>query len=148
MIPLREKTAALSYGSFRSLKKPMCREMSARGYAIHSLCPQLSFSILHINVCDARITYACVRDPGKSSHAFGKPLVYSSREAIPPLSDRALGTEQSLTIGNPTSFSVRGPRKRSPRLLWPRGEPSLLYLSCVFHVFHYAKRQRLPCRTL
>ena len=29
--------------AFRRLKKPRCREMSARGYALHSLCPQLSF---------------------------------------------------------------------------------------------------------
>ena len=29
--------------AFRRLKKPRCREMSARGYALHSVCPQLSF---------------------------------------------------------------------------------------------------------
>ena len=28
---------------FRRLKKPRCREMSARGCALHSVCPQLSF---------------------------------------------------------------------------------------------------------
>ena len=30
--------------SFRRLKKPRSREMGARGYAFHSVCPQLSFS--------------------------------------------------------------------------------------------------------
>ena len=29
--------------AFRRLKKPRCREMSARGYALDSVCPQLSF---------------------------------------------------------------------------------------------------------
>ena len=29
--------------AFRRLKKTKIREMSARGYAIHSVCPQLSF---------------------------------------------------------------------------------------------------------
>ena len=29
--------------TFRRLKKPWIREMSARGYALHSVCPQLSF---------------------------------------------------------------------------------------------------------
>ena len=29
--------------AFRRLKKPRCREMSARGYALYSVCPQLSF---------------------------------------------------------------------------------------------------------
>ena len=29
--------------SSRRVKKPRCREMSARGYAPHSVCPQLSF---------------------------------------------------------------------------------------------------------
>ena len=29
--------------AFRRLKKPRCQEMSARGYALHSVCPQLSF---------------------------------------------------------------------------------------------------------
>ena len=29
--------------AFRRLKKPRCREMSARGYELHSACPQLSF---------------------------------------------------------------------------------------------------------
>ena len=28
---------------FRRLKNPRCREMSARGYALHSVCPQLSY---------------------------------------------------------------------------------------------------------
>ena len=32
--------------AFRRLKKPRCREMSARGYALHSVRPQLSFSFL------------------------------------------------------------------------------------------------------
>ena len=30
--------------AFRRLNKPRCREMSARGYALYSVCPQLSFS--------------------------------------------------------------------------------------------------------
>ena len=30
--------------AFRRLKKPRSREMSARGYALHSVCHQLSFS--------------------------------------------------------------------------------------------------------
>ena len=29
--------------AFSRLKKPMCQEMSARSYALHSVCPQLSF---------------------------------------------------------------------------------------------------------
>ena len=48
MLVLEEKTAVQAVvGSivwaFRVLKKPRCREMSARGYALHSVCPQLSF---------------------------------------------------------------------------------------------------------
>ena len=48
MLPLGEETAVQAVvGSivwaFRRLKKPSCREMSARGYAFHSVCPQLSF---------------------------------------------------------------------------------------------------------
>ena len=29
--------------AFHGPKKPRCREMNARGYALHSVCPQLSF---------------------------------------------------------------------------------------------------------
>ena len=48
MLPLGEETAVQTVvGSivwiFRRLKKPRCREMSARGYALRSVCPQLSF---------------------------------------------------------------------------------------------------------
>ena len=48
MLPLGQETAVQAVvGSivwaFRRLKKPRCREMSARGYALHSVCPQLSF---------------------------------------------------------------------------------------------------------
>ena len=48
MLPPGEETAVQAVvGSivwaFRRLKKPKCREMSARGYALHSVCPQLSF---------------------------------------------------------------------------------------------------------
>ena len=32
--------------SFRRLKKPRCREMSARSYALHSVCPRISFFFL------------------------------------------------------------------------------------------------------
>ena len=44
MLPLGEETAVQAVvGSivwaFRRLKKPRCREMSARGYALHSVCP-------------------------------------------------------------------------------------------------------------
>ena len=30
--------------AFRRLKNPRCREMSARGYALHSICPNFLFS--------------------------------------------------------------------------------------------------------
>ena len=48
VLPLGEETAVQAVvGSiawtFRRLKKPRCREMSARGYMLHSVCPQLSF---------------------------------------------------------------------------------------------------------
>ena len=48
LVALREKTAVQAVvGSIvwalRRLKKPSSREMSARGYALHSVCPQLSF---------------------------------------------------------------------------------------------------------
>ena len=48
MLPLGEETAVQAVvGSivwaFPRLKKPRCREMSARGYAPHSVCLQLSF---------------------------------------------------------------------------------------------------------
>ena len=48
MLALGEETAVQAIvGSivwaFRRLKKPRCRGMSARGYALHSVCPQLSF---------------------------------------------------------------------------------------------------------
>ena len=32
--------------AFCRLKKPRCREMSARGYALHSVCPQLSCAVM------------------------------------------------------------------------------------------------------
>ena len=35
---------------FGRLKKPSSREMSARGYAIHSVCPQLSFFVIVNNM--------------------------------------------------------------------------------------------------
>ena len=48
MLPLGEKTAVqvvvgCIVWAFSKLKKPRCREMSARGYALHSVYPQLSF---------------------------------------------------------------------------------------------------------
>ena len=48
VLPLGEETAVQAVvGSivwaFRRLKKPRSREMSARGYALHSVCPRLSF---------------------------------------------------------------------------------------------------------
>ena len=48
MLQLGEETAVQAVvGStvwaFRRLKKPWCREMSLRGYALHSVCPQLFF---------------------------------------------------------------------------------------------------------
>ena len=57
VLPLGEETAVQAVvGSiiwaFRRLKKPRCREMSASGYALHSVCPQISFSFpsfLHIS---------------------------------------------------------------------------------------------------
>ena len=49
VLALREETAVQAVGNsivwaFRRLKKPRYREMSARGYALHNVCPQLSFS--------------------------------------------------------------------------------------------------------
>ena len=49
VIPLGEETAVQAVvGSivwaFRGLKKPRSREMSARGYALHSVCLQLSLA--------------------------------------------------------------------------------------------------------
>ena len=35
--------------TFRRLKKPRNGEMSARGYALHSVCPQLPFSLFLLN---------------------------------------------------------------------------------------------------
>ena len=48
VLPLREETAVQAVvgtivWAFRRLKKPRCRNMSARGYALHSVCPQISF---------------------------------------------------------------------------------------------------------
>ena len=48
VLPLGEETAVQAVvGSivwaFRRLKKPRCRQMSARGYALYNVCPQLSF---------------------------------------------------------------------------------------------------------
>ena len=49
MLALEETAAQALVGSivwaFRKLKKPKSREMSACGYALHSVCPQLSFFI-------------------------------------------------------------------------------------------------------
>ena len=50
VLPLEEETAVQAVvGSivwaFRWLKKPRCREMSARGYALHKVYPQLSFPV-------------------------------------------------------------------------------------------------------
>ena len=60
MLALGEETAVQAVvGSivwaFRRLKKPRCGEMSARGYALHSVCPQLSFlHWLHLTLLNAR----------------------------------------------------------------------------------------------
>ena len=48
VLPLGEKTAVQAVvdsivWAFRKLRKPRSREMSARGYALHSVQPQLSF---------------------------------------------------------------------------------------------------------
>ena len=48
VLPLGEETAVQAVvGSivwpFRKFKKPRCRETSACGYALHSVCPQLLF---------------------------------------------------------------------------------------------------------
>ena len=50
VLPLGEETAVQAVvGSvvwaFRRLKKPRCREMSARGYALHSVCPNFLFFV-------------------------------------------------------------------------------------------------------
>ena len=50
VLALSEETAVQavvgsSVWAFCRLKKPWSREMSARGYALHSVCPQLSFPI-------------------------------------------------------------------------------------------------------
>ena len=48
VLPLGEETAVQTVvGSivraFRRLKKPRCREMTTRGYALHSICSKVSF---------------------------------------------------------------------------------------------------------
>ena len=43
---LRPPYLSVNAWTFRRLKKPRCREMSARGYALHSVCTQLSFLFL------------------------------------------------------------------------------------------------------
>ena len=48
VLALEEETAVQAvvdsiFWAFCRLKKPRCQEMSARGYALHSVCPQLSF---------------------------------------------------------------------------------------------------------
>ena len=48
MLALGEETAVQAVvvsivRAFRRLKKPRCQEMSARGYALHSVCPNFSF---------------------------------------------------------------------------------------------------------
>ena len=54
VIPLGEETVQAVVGSivwtFRRLKKPRRREMSARGYALHNVCPKLSFPSFHLFV--------------------------------------------------------------------------------------------------
>ena len=55
VLPLEEETAVQAVvGSdvwaFRRLKKPRCREMSARSYALYSVRPQFSFFSLCIYV--------------------------------------------------------------------------------------------------
>ena len=41
--------------AFRRLKKPRCRVMSARGYALHSVCPQLSFFFIRERFVNSRL---------------------------------------------------------------------------------------------
>ena len=41
--------------TFRRLKKPRCREMSARGYALHSVCPKFSL-VRRASVTAKRLT--------------------------------------------------------------------------------------------
>ena len=52
VLPLGEETAVNAVvgfivWAFRRLKKPRCRDMSDRGYALDSVCPQLSFFFLY-----------------------------------------------------------------------------------------------------
>ena len=42
-IMISKQLSALSSGRFAGSKKPRSREMSACNYALHSVCPQLSF---------------------------------------------------------------------------------------------------------
>ena len=58
VLPLGEETALQAVvGSIvwasRRLEKSRCRKMSARGYALHSVWPQLSFSLIHQYVASA-----------------------------------------------------------------------------------------------
>ena len=58
MFPQVEETAVQGVvGSivwaFRRLKKPRCGEMSARGYKLHSVCPQLSFFMGRVKSVDS-----------------------------------------------------------------------------------------------
>ena len=60
MLALEEETAVQTIvGSIvwasRRLEKPMCREMSARGYPLHSVCAQLSFFPLSFRLYPQRV---------------------------------------------------------------------------------------------
>ena len=43
LFPVQTVVGSIVAGHFAGSKKPRCREMSARVYALHSVCPQLSF---------------------------------------------------------------------------------------------------------
>ena len=58
--------------AFRRLKKPRCREMSARGFTLHSVCPQLSCS--NKKVSPAHPEYSPAHQPGVLPRGSGRVL--------------------------------------------------------------------------
>ena len=120
VLALEEKTAVQTVvGSivwaFRRLKKPRSREMSARGYALHSVCSQLSFfswsgkwssagSWLHRAEVSATSTATkiCFKHRYKSSSYLRWEEVHTEEKCIPRRAredisrhSSALSTQQS-----------------------------------------------------
>ena len=105
MLVLGEETAPQAVvgcivWAFRTLKKPRSREMSARGYSLHSVCPQLSFpspikrivglsankadNFIYLRFLHVSAMYNQQPPPYPATDAYGRPIQPDGGQGYPP----------------------------------------------------------------